>query len=96
MRLTTEQAQVIKTNTQETFGVNTEVYLFGSRTKNELKGGDIDLYVIPQHTNDTLQKKLSLIAKLQMELGEQKIDIVIATDPTRLIEQEALKTGIKL
>jgi predicted nucleotidyltransferase len=95
MRLTAEQAQLIKKNCQEVFGAGSTVYLFGSRTQDELKGGDIDLYVIAENAA-SLKSKLELSAKLQLELGEQKIDIIIASDPSRLIEQEALKTGIKL
>ncbi len=36
------------------------------------------------------------LSKVQLELGEQKIDIVIAKDKNRNIEKEALKTGIEL
>jgi len=31
-----------------------------------------------------------------MRLGEQKIDIVVASDPSRLVEQEARRTGVVL
>lgn len=37
-----------------------------------------------------------LHAALQIHLGEQSIDIVVATDSNRLIEQEALRTGVQL
>jgi hypothetical protein len=31
-----------------------------------------------------------------LTLGDQKIDVIIAQDASRLIEQEALKKGIEL
>jgi hypothetical protein len=34
--------------------------------------------------------------KLDEYIGEQKIDVVLAKDKNRLIEQEALKYGVKL
>ncbi|MEN9465659.1 MAG: hypothetical protein RL217_1840, partial [Pseudomonadota bacterium] len=57
MRLTAEQAQLIKKNCQEVFGAGSTVYLFGSRTQDELKGGDIDLYVIAENAA-SLKSKL--------------------------------------
>ncbi len=47
MRLTHHQAQTIKTQAEQVFGLGAKGYLFGSRVDNHLKGGDIDLYVVP-------------------------------------------------
>lgn len=96
MRLTPYQAHVIKNTAEEVYGAGTEVYLFGSRAQPDLKGGDIDLYIIPKDNNNSLAKKFQLAAQLQLQLGEQKIDLIIASDPTRRIEQEAMKTGKKI
>lgn len=96
MRLTPEQAQIIKAASQKIYGEKSNVYLFGSRTDDNLKGGDIDLYLEPEHQDHGLEQRLQLNSLLQMQLGEQQIDIIIAKDPTKLIELEALKTGIKL
>lgn len=96
MRLTPEQAIIIKNASQQIYGAGTEVFLFGSRVDDSLKGGDIDLYVVPEGDDSKLQQRLQLHAVLQQQLGEQSIDIIIATDPTRLIEQQAITTGVKL
>ena len=45
MRLTTEQIALIKQNTALIFGDEAKIYLFGSRTDDNAKGGDIDLFI---------------------------------------------------
>jgi predicted nucleotidyltransferase len=73
-----------------------EIYLFGSRIDDSKKGGDIDLYLVVEDPSNLFEKKIKFLARLKRELGEQKIDIVFNTDKNRLIEQEAIKWGIKL
>ena len=63
------------------------------------RGGDIDLYIIPENKNSAEQlynKKIKFLVDLNLAIGQQKIDVVIAKDKNRLIEQEAIRTGIKL
>ena len=76
-----------------------DIYLFGSRTDDQKKGGDIDLYIVPaqkQSAEQQYQQKIKFLVALQLAIGEQKIDIVIAKDKNRAIEKEAIRTGIKL
>ncbi len=73
-----------------------EIYLFGSRTDDSKKGGDIDLYLVVKNHDNLFEKKIKFLSRVKMELGEQKIDIVFNLDDTRLIEQEAKEWGIKL
>ena len=96
MRLTEEEIKAIKKAFYETFG-DGEIYLFGSRVDDNQRGGDIDLYVVPTGKLDNeREKKIEFLVKLMEYLGERKIDVVIAKDKNRLIEQEALKNGVKL
>jgi predicted nucleotidyltransferase len=74
MRLTKQQIHTITETVSRLAGMETEVYLFGSRLNDQAKGGDIDLYI----ESDT---KLSLIhrAQIKMELEQQlglPVDIV--------------------
>lgn len=55
MRLTEHQAKVIKKNCQMVFGEQTQVYLFGSRTDDNRRGGDIDLYILPETQENLLE-----------------------------------------
>ena len=45
MRLSQQTQQLIKATTQEIFGVDAQVKVFGSRINNDARGGDIDLLV---------------------------------------------------
>jgi predicted nucleotidyltransferase len=96
MRLTQhEQASIIKAF-HSVFGEG-KIYLFGSRVDDAKKGGDIDLYLCPKDdTEDMFQKKIKFLVNVQTLIGEQKIDVVMAKDENRLIEQIALQEGILL
>lgn len=59
-----------------------ELRLFGSRVNDQAKGGDIDLLLIT-NSNATkislLENKLSMLTAIKNILGEQKIDLKIAS-----------------
>ena len=90
MRLTEFEINAIKQSAQEVFGSNAQVFLFGSRIDDKKKGGDIDLYISAQTGND-LKHKIKFLVSL-----EQKIDVILAVDKNRPIEQQAISTGILL
>ena len=96
MRLSRRQIEVIKKSAREHFGVSSKVYLFGSRVDDSKKGGDIDLFIDTDNSIDLLNEKIKFLAKLNMLLGEQKIDVIIAKNDTRLIEKKARDDGILL
>lgn len=78
MRLSITTINTIKQYARECFGKDAEVYLFGSRTNDRLKGGDIDLLIktnLPK--KEHLDKKLDFLTKLNMTLGLRKIDIIV-------------------
>ena len=96
MRLTENERELIKKAFLEIFK-DGKIYVFGSRVDDTKRGGDIDLYLCPtkQYDNEReLKRKFQLL--LEEYLGEQKIDIVIAKDSSRLIEQVALRDGVEL
>lgn len=98
MRLTDYEIKSIKSAFLEAFGAG-YIYLFGSRVDDQQKGGDIDLYVVPDQAlsqDQMLEKKIDFLVRVKSLIGEQKIDVIIAVDKNRLIEQEALNKGIKL
>jgi len=98
MRLSNFYKETIKLKGLEIFGQNTKIYLFGSRTDETKRGGDIDLYLDVDETNQSglFEKKIQFLVQLNKILGEQQIDVVISKDKNRLIEQVALRDGIEL
>lgn len=96
MRLSKAESEIIKADAIKVFGPGVKVYLFGSRVDDEKKGGDIDLYIVPKTAGDLYDKKIRFLIQLDQDIGEQKIDVVIAKDKKRLIEQEAVSKGIQL
>lgn len=77
MRLTKDQIQLISQTAKTHFGSLVRVYLFGSRTNDKKKGGDIDLLIKTNNkTIATLLNKLLFIVDLKTKIGDQKIDVV--------------------
>ena len=81
MRITLHEAAAIRRVTAEVAGPDAHVKLFGSRTRDDLRGGDIDLLIeLSEPTPDKLSVSLRAGAQLQMLIGERKIDVLV-TDP---------------
>ena len=96
VRLNDYEIKAIKDIAEEVFGKGTKVFLFGSRTDPTKKGGDIDLYIIPTDRKDLFDKRIKFLSKLKLRIGDQRIDLVLQEDPKRLIEREAMETGVEL
>lgn len=99
MRLSRSEARIIRKTAREVFGLDVTVSLFGSRTDDSARGGDIDLLVeSPSPVHDRLEKILELEAKLQIRLGDQPIDVLLIAPDTTIapIHEEARRTGIPL
>ena len=93
MRLIDKEVKIIKQTFLDIFR-DGKIYLFGSRVNDNIKGGDIDLFL--DTSSNILEYKIKFLSILKQKLGDQKIDVILSRDKTRLIEQEALKTGIQL
>lgn len=101
MRLSAHQQATVRASVEETFGSDAQVRLFGSRVDDTKRGGDIDLLVSTTHSDvpTLMRAEIALLTKLQMKLGEQKIDVLLdypsrkARPPILVI---ALQTGILL
>ena len=77
MRLTESQIQLINQTAKERFGIMVKVYLFGSRTDDNKRGGDIDLLIrTHKESMASLKNKLLFIVDLKTKIGDRKIDVV--------------------
>ena len=84
MRITTKEQHIIKKLAEEEFGAGTHVYIFGSRTDDNQRGGDIDIFISNKSKHKlTLRAKISFLTRLKTMIGDQKIDVVLDTNSTR-------------
>lgn len=99
MRLTQHQIDAIRVTATEIFGEDARVVLFGSRSDDSKRGGDIDLLICPdpQNSDQLFNKKIRFLAQLERQLGERKIDVVIENPhDTRPIVEVAHATGVQI
>jgi len=99
MRLTAQERYLIRQAVQRRFGSNANVLLFGSRTDDLARGGDIDLLVeCPEVVESDFLATIGLETDLQDALGDQKIDILIHHPGIKEspLHRIAKKTGIPL
>ena len=99
MRLSLQTRQIIRDTVKDVFGPNASVMLFGSRVDDTARGGDIDLLVQSEKiVFDRERKALQLVAKLQMQLGDQPIDVLVLDPqvPCLPVHEEAIRTGVRL
>jgi predicted nucleotidyltransferase len=97
--LTPEQVRTIKEEAAGLFGSDAQVRLFGSRTNDALRGGDIDLLIVtPAPIPERERKRVHLIARLQMRLGDQPIDVLVMDPGVKPspVHESALATGVAL
>ena len=93
MRLTETEINNIK-QLVKVFDACAKVYLYGSRVDDSLKGGDIDLLIISSHFS--FKESLKIKSELSYQLGEQKVDVLIAKETTTAFIQLILETAIVL
>jgi predicted nucleotidyltransferase len=100
LRLQDYEIKIIKETAKKYFGENCRVLIFGSRTKLEKRGRDIDIFV---ETNlpisEIVRNKVKFLAELDFKIGEQKIDLVVfnsALMKKELIHEIALSEGIEI
>ncbi len=74
MRLYDQQKAFLKKRIKEQFP-ESRIYLFGSRTDDTQRGGDIDILLLSKEKL-SLKEKWSIIREFCRKFGEQKIDIV--------------------
>lgn len=85
MRLSEHQREVIRRTTAELAGASAHALLFGSRLNDQARGGDIDILIeLPQLCPDRLALSLRIGARIERQLGLQKIDVLVADPATPL------------
>lgn len=84
IRLSAKEIEIIRATASRLFGDNMCIRVFGSRVRENEKGGDIDLLVeTQQRLLNRIASACRLSSELQMQLGDQKIDVLIIDPATR-------------
>jgi predicted nucleotidyltransferase len=99
MRITPEQIRVIRQGVAELAGEEASVWLFGSRLRDDARGGDVDLML---ELNDAVAEPAQLAARLAVRvsraMGGRKVDVLVKA-PNLLflpIHAVALAEGVRL
>lgn len=99
MRLSEFEISSIRELANQHFGPEVQVFLFGSRTNNYQRGGDIDLFIHhPSKEHLKIKTKINFLTDLVFQIGEQKIDVVLDNQHLRnsVFFQTIQKTAIQL
>ncbi len=76
MRLSEEEKGCLKKALEDFEG---EIYLFGSRLRDDLQGGDIDLLLVPSKPENPVELALKVQVRFLLEC-DQEIDVLVYRD----------------
>lgn len=93
MRLDEQDREAI-TSAIKKLDPHAKIYLFGSRTDPQKRGGDIDILILSSQISKS--DKPRILRYIFEKIEEQKIDLLIASDTMDPFVKLALKTGIEL
>lgn len=93
MRIKEDEVKVLKESVKER-DPDAKIYLFGSRTNDQARGGDIDLLVLSE--NLTFKDKLKIKARIFEFMEVQAIHLIIAHDTSDLFVRAVLDEGVPL
>ena len=99
MRLSDFEIGCIKYQANRHFGNDVQVFLFGSRTNPQLRGGDIDLFIRnPVGRHLKVRAKINFITDLILQIGEQRIDVVLENEgaSNSAFYKTIFQTGIQI
>jgi predicted nucleotidyltransferase len=98
MRLQAAEIAAIREAVGAVFGQNATVRLFGSRTDDLARGGDIDLLIEVEPGQATLQAEAALRERIEPAVEDLRVDILLHErgKPLSPIERIALRDGFVL
>jgi predicted nucleotidyltransferase len=70
------------------------IWLFGSRTDDNKKGGDIDIAVLSKRIG--VMEKIRIKKAICDKIGEQKIDLLVSSHGNEAFFKFAAKEGLRL
>ena len=95
MRITEHEKNVIIDAVKNT-DPDAKVWLFGSRTDDNKKGGDIDIAILSEKIKETVMQEIQVRRFICNRIGEQRIDIVTSAEGKEAFFRLAVEEGIEL
>jgi uncharacterized protein len=95
MRITEHEKNTI-TDAVNSVDSNAKVWLFGSRTDDNKKGGDIDIAIFSEIIDKDVMLKIQVRRYICNKIGEQKIDIITTNSGKEAVFRLAIEEGIQL
>jgi len=96
MRLSRRVIQILDENIKKSFG-DVNIYLFGSRTDDSKKGGDIDLAIDTNLSREEFRKKKSSLLAMLIRIDfDYQLDVVDFNTKDELLYSEIQKNYIQL
>ena len=98
MRLTEREVEAIRASAREALGASAVVRLFGSRTDDARRGGDIDLHLEVDPGAGSIEAEARFLDAIGPALEDLKVDLVLRErgEPLRPIDRIAYSEGIVL
>ena len=95
MRLSQDEVNAIREEIQR-LDARVEAYLYGSRTDDDARGGDIDLLVVSEKLG--FRDVVRLRTRILDRIGWQQLDLVVKRREqlSEPLAATALETGVKL
>jgi predicted nucleotidyltransferase len=98
MRLLAHEVEAIRAAVREVFGPAARIRLFGSRARDDLKGGDIDLFVEVEAGQASIANEQRLRDRIAPAVEDLRTDIILHERGRTLtpLEWIALRDGVPL
>ena len=78
MRLSSEQISTIRKLTSQIAGASARVWLFGSRVRDDLRGGDVDLLIaLDSEVLEPAQLSARLAARVSRSMSGRRVDVLV-------------------
>jgi predicted nucleotidyltransferase len=98
MRLKPKERTAVREAVDAVFGPQTEIRVFGSRARDEAKGGDLDLFIEVEPGQATLAAEMALRERIEPALDNLKLDVILHERGASLspIARIAVRDGVPL
>ena len=97
MRISDDMAKSIVSLSKKFIADDAQVWLFGSRADDSMKGGDIDIMIEACNIDNPVERKINFKLAFEDRWGELKIDILVHdTNYEETAIHEIARLGIRL